>query len=156
MNILSINSSNTSIKWQAVSFPCETILSSGYITGIGTEFCYALWQHADGHSKSQNIPDTTYSETVDFIKRRLNKGETFSEDSIIVNGISFKIVISIDDKCKVSCMSTVPLYNPSYIKAIKIFRKTFSNIPLIVACVLPTNEELIVARAAYEKLLTTA
>jgi acetate kinase len=139
MNILVINSGSSSIKYQLIQMPEETVSASGLVERIGLDGALISYKSGDFKlTKELNIPDheTGLLKITSFL---LDKefGVISNKDSIHVvghrvvhGGKSFsdtvEITSEIKDKIK-SLNPLAPLHNPHNLKGIEVAEKVFPN-----------------------------
>jgi acetate kinase len=140
--VLVINCGSSTIKYQLLELPSETIIVKGVFDDIGQQQINHRyrWQDKSGQSQDEEFTMTSLSEVDCFLaiadlfkKHELNKpnvighrvvhgGELFSQPTFI----NAAVLTQIDQ------LSTIaPLHNPANVQGIKECLKLFLNIPQI-------------------------
>ena len=132
MNLLVINAGSSSLKFQIIEMPAETVIASGLVERIGlenTKFHYTM--HAEEFTESvefanhkdaleaiaQKILNKNSHQTIDAIAHRVvHGGEQFSKTTIITTAVK--------DKIRELC-ALAPLHNPANLSCIEVAEVVF-------------------------------
>jgi acetate kinase len=138
MKVMAINAGSSSLKFQLLEMPSETVLASGVVERIGLDD--AVFSIKYGSEKSKDITDIpTHKVAVDMLlskmidlkildsldeiealgHRVVHGGEKFS-DSVIIND---EVLAAIDEVSELA-----PLHNPANLTGIKAFMEALPNV----------------------------
>lgn len=139
--IMAINAGSSSLKFQLLEMPDETILTKGIVERIGLEnSTFQIEVNGQKQNETRNIPD--HSQAVEILLEKLTGlGIINSLDEI--EGIGHRVVhgaekfhdsILIDDsvlKGIEEVSELAPLHNPANLVGIKSFMKVLPNVPAV-------------------------
>ena len=138
MKIMAINAGSSSLKFQLLEMPSETVITTGVFERIGSEDAGFSIQ-VNGDKVKKTLPLKNHSEAVNLLleslidlkmiesldemngvgHRVVQGGEVFKESAVID-----KVTIAAID----SLSSLAPLHNPSHLMGIKSFKKVLPNV----------------------------
>ncbi|MGY5850922.1 acetate/propionate family kinase [Salegentibacter sp. F14] len=136
-NILIINSGSSSLKFQLIKMPEETVLASGMVERIGLEEAKLHYKsHSNTVSKEQDVPDhaVALKAITDLL---LDPDNGVIKDAseipaighrVVHGGDTFSKTIIIDEKVKAKIreyFSLAPLHNPPNLKGIEVAEQLF-------------------------------
>ncbi len=139
--IMAVNAGSSSIKFQLLEMPEETVITSGVMERIGlAEGIFTI--KYDGKKEETNPVLPTHAEGVQLLLDTLiNKGIVKSLDEItgvghrvVQGGEFFKDSSLIDESViqKIQDLADLaPLHNPAHIIGIKAFQKALPNVPQV-------------------------
>lgn len=138
--ILVINCGSSSLKFQLLTMPEESVLAKGLVERIGIENSVFSLTIDEKQSWELNIPD--HNQAVEIvIDKLLDSGIIKSLDEI--SGVGHRVVhggekfsdaiLITDDVLKEieECNDLAPLHNPANISGIEAFRKILPNVPAV-------------------------
>ncbi len=140
-NILAVNAGSSSLKFQLLDMPSETVTAKGQFERIGLKDSIFTIKSKQGKTeKVQDIKD--HAEAVQILLDALiSEGVVESYDEI--DGVGHRIVhggevysdsVLIDDKALAQfeeLSSLAPLHNPANIVGVKEFKKALPNAPAV-------------------------
>ncbi|WP_081212416.1 acetate/propionate family kinase [Salegentibacter sediminis] len=136
-NILIINSGSSSLKFQLIKMPDETVLASGMVERIGLEGAKLHYKSAANTiSKELEVPDHAVAlKAITGLLMDPEKGVIKDASEIpaighrvVHGGDSFSKTIIIDEKVKAKIreyFSLAPLHNPPNLKGIEVAEQLF-------------------------------
>ena len=140
--IMAVNAGSSSIKFQLLEMPAETVIASGVMERIGLATGIFTLKY-DGKKEETNPVLPTHAEGVELLLRTLlEKGIVRSLDEI--SGVGHRVVqggeyfkdSSLVDETVVAKIAELadlaPLHNPAHIIGIKAFQKALPNVPQVV------------------------
>lgn len=137
--IFAINAGSSSLKFQLLSMPDETILAKGIFERIGNSEA-VLSIHAQGHYEHVSLALKTHKEAVAYLLEHLCKKGVF-RDVMAISGVGhrvahggsqFKTSVLIDDGVleAISNLSFLaPSHNPVNLDGIRAFRDILPGVP---------------------------
>jgi len=140
--IMAVNAGSSSIKFQLLEMPSETVIASGVMERIGlAEGIFTL--KYDGKKEETHPVLPTHAEGVELLLKTLvEKGIVKSLDEIsgvghrvVQGGEFFKDSSLVDDSViqKIQDLADLaPLHNPAHIIGIKAFQKALPKVPEVV------------------------
>ena len=140
--IMAVNAGSSSIKFQLLEMPNETVIASGVMERIGlSEGIFTL--KYDGKKEETHPVLPTHAEGVELLLKTLvEKGIVKSLDEIsgvghrvVQGGEYFKDSSLVDDSviAKIQELADLaPLHNPAHIIGIKAFQKALPGVPEVV------------------------
>ncbi len=140
--IMAVNAGSSSIKFQLLEMPAETVIASGVMERIGlAEGIFTL--KYDGKKEETHPVLPTHAEGVELLLETLvEKGIVKSLDEIsgvghrvVQGGEYFKDSSLVDDTVieKIAELADLaPLHNPAHIIGIKAFQKALPKVPEVV------------------------
>jgi len=140
--IMAVNAGSSSIKFQLLEMPQETVIASGVMERIGlAEGIFTL--KYDGKKEETHPVLPTHAEGVELLLKTLvEKGIVKSLDEIsgvghrvVQGGEFFKDSSLVDDSViqKIQDLADLaPLHNPAHIIGIKAFQKALPQVPEVV------------------------
>ena len=143
--IMAVNAGSSSIKFQLLEMPEETVIASGVMERIGlAEGIFTL--KYDGKKEETHPVLPTHAEGVQLlldtlvekgivksldeisgVGHRVVQGGEYFKDSTLVDGPDGVVVQKIQDLADLA-----PLHNPAHIIGIKAFYKALMNVPQVV------------------------
>ncbi|WP_417887844.1 acetate/propionate family kinase [Zunongwangia sp.] len=144
MNILVINSGSSSIKFQLIKMPEETVAASGIVERIGLEGALINYKSGDFKmTKEFDIPDhetgllklTTFLLDKDFGVISNKDNIDIVGHRIVHGGKNFPKTIEVTEDVKEKIKSVfplAPLHGPHNLKGIEVAEKVFSNASQVV------------------------
>lgn len=143
--IMAVNAGSSSIKFQLLEMPEETVIASGVMERIGlAEGIFTL--KYDGKKEETHPVLPTHAEGVQLlldtlvekgivksldeisgVGHRVVQGGEYFKDSTLVDGPDGVVVQKIQDLADLA-----PLHNPAHIIGIKAFYKALKNVPQVV------------------------
>ena len=140
--IMAVNAGSSSIKFQLLEMPAETVIASGVMERIGLATGIFTLKY-DGKKEETNPVLPTHAEGVELLLHTLlEKGIVKSLDEI--SGVGHRVVqggeyfkdSSLVDETVVEKIAELadlaPLHNPAHIIGIKAFQKALPNVPQVV------------------------
>lgn len=139
MKILVINSGSSSIKYQVIEMPNETVVASGLIERIGSKKANIIYKKEDFKtSKELDIPnhEVGLNQMNHFLMDKeigviSNKDDIKMVGHRVVHGgksFSETVEITQDIKVKIKSLATLaPLHNPPNLKGIEVAEKVFAK-----------------------------
>ncbi len=151
MKIMAVNAGSSSIKFQLLEMPEETVIASGVMEKIGTkidgknvEGIFTLKYNgkkeetnpvlADHGVGVQLLLDTLIEkgivkslDEIEGVGHRVVQGGEYFKDSTLVDGPNGTVIAKIDELADLA-----PLHNPAHIVGIKAFYKALPNVPEVV------------------------
>ena len=140
--IMAVNAGSSSIKFQLLEMPAETVIASGVMERIGLATGIFTLKY-DGKKEETNPVLPTHAEGVELLLHTLlEKGIVKSLDEI--SGVGHRVVqggeyfkdSSLVDEVVVEKIAELadlaPLHNPAHIIGIKAFQKALPNVPQVV------------------------
>lgn len=139
MKILVINSGSSSIKYQVIEMPNETVVASGLIERIGSKEANIIYKKEDFKtSKELDIPnhEVGLNQMNHFLMDKeigviSNKDDIKMVGHRVVHGgksFSETVEITQDIKVKIKSLATLaPLHNPPNLKGIEVAEKVFAK-----------------------------
>ncbi|MGM0934197.1 MAG: acetate/propionate family kinase [Bacteroidota bacterium] len=136
-NILIINSGSSSLKFQLIKMPDETVLASGLVERIGLDGARLHYKSADNTvSKELEVPDHAVAlKAITGLLMDSEKGVIKEASEIpaighrvVHGGDTFSKTIIIDEKVKAKIreyFSLAPLHNPPNLKGIEVAEQLF-------------------------------
>lgn len=140
--IMAVNAGSSSIKFQLLEMPAETVIASGVMERIGlAEGIFTLKYNGKKEETHPVLP--THAEGVELLLNTLvEKGIVKSLDEIsgvghrvVQGGEYFKDSSLVDETAleKIAELADLaPLHNPAHIIGIKAFQKALPNVPEVV------------------------
>lgn len=140
--IMAVNAGSSSIKFQLLEMPAETVIASGVMERIGlSEGIFTL--KYDGKKEETNPVLPTHAEGVELLlETLLSKGIVKSLDEIagvghrVVQGGEFFKDSSLVDETVIQKITDLadlaPLHNPAHIIGIKAFQKALPDVAQVV------------------------
>ncbi len=142
MKILVLNSGSSSLKFQVIALPSETVLCTGLIEEIGKDSSQLVYQ-ATGHEQIQeNHAINTHKSGLERIAELLlSKDYGVFENTSDVSAIGHRVVhggevfrdtVLIDEEVKdkiKELSSLAPLHNPANLIGIEVAESIFKSIP---------------------------
>lgn len=140
--IMAVNAGSSSIKFQLLEMPAETVIASGVMERIGlAEGIFTL--KYDGKKEETNPVLPTHAEGVELLLKTLvEKGivKSLNEISgvghrVVQGGEYFKDSTLVDEEVieRIADLADLaPLHNPAHIIGIKAFQKALPNVPQVV------------------------
>ncbi len=141
MKIIAVNAGSSSLKFQLLSMPEETVIASGVIERIGLpDGVFTIKQNGDKDSLTEDIPDHTvavemllktlvdknivesYEDIAGVGHRVVHGGEKFS-DSVLIDDTVIKAIEEVSD--------LAPLHNPANLTGIRAFQKALPDKPMV-------------------------
>ncbi|UOQ94137.1 acetate kinase [Halobacillus shinanisalinarum] len=138
-NILAINAGSSSLKFQLIEMPAETVVTKGLIERIGLDDAvFTIEFNGDKDKTVTSIPDHSVAvsllldkltghgiiQSLDEINgvghRVVHGGERFSESVLITDDV-IKEIEGVSD--------LAPLHNPANLTGIRSFREVLPNVP---------------------------
>ncbi|WP_347862577.1 acetate kinase [Salimicrobium sp. PL1-032A] len=140
--ILAINAGSSSLKFQLIEMPEETVIAKGVMERIGlNDSIFKIETDEDEDKKIQDIDD--HQQAVDLLlytltskgiikslddidgvgHRVVHGGEKFSESALVTD----EVIKAIEDVSELA-----PLHNPANLTGIRAFREVMPNIPHVV------------------------
>ncbi len=140
--IMAVNAGSSSIKFQLLEMPAETVIASGVMERIGLEDGIFTLKY-DGKKEETHPVLPTHAEGVELLLKTLvEKGivKTLNEISgvghrVVQGGEYFKDSCLVDDVVleKIAELADLaPLHNPAHIIGIKAFQKALPSVPQVV------------------------
>ena len=140
--IMAVNAGSSSIKFQLLEMPAETVIASGVMERIGLADGIFTLKY-DGKKEETHPVLPTHAEGVELLLKTLvEKGivESLSEISgvghrVVQGGEYFKDSCLVDDVVieKIAELADLaPLHNPAHIIGIKAFQKALPTVPQVV------------------------
>jgi acetate kinase len=139
MKIMAINAGSSSLKFQLLDMPSESLICSGVVERIGFEDAYFTIKYNDQKTKEilaikthnvavqmllNKLLDLNIVASLDEIEgvghRVVHGGEKFN-DSVVITDDVIKEIEAVSD--------LAPLHNPANLTGIKAFREALSNVP---------------------------
>lgn len=142
MKILVCNIGSTSLKYQLISMPDETVLAKGRIERVGSPSSPLQHWTANG-AVEKGTPIPTYKDAVQTALSLLTDSQLGCLEKLDeISGVGFKTVHAGDVKGSARLTEdvlakmeeytpVVPAHNPPYIRAIRIFQELLPNAPLV-------------------------
>ncbi len=140
MKIIAVNAGSSSLKFQLLEMPKETVIASGVVERIGLpNGVFTLKQNGDKDSKTLDIPNHSVAVEL-LLKTLVEKNIVASYDDIagvghrvVHGGEKFSDSVLIDDEViqaieEVSDLA--PLHNPANLTGIKAFQKALPDKPM--------------------------
>ena len=140
--IMAVNAGSSSIKFQLLEMPAETVIASGVMERIGLADGIFTLKY-DGKKEETHPVLPTHAEGVELLLHTLlEKGIVKSLDEI--SGVGHRVVqggeyfkdSSLVDEVVVEKIAELadlaPLHNPAHIIGIKAFQKALPNVPQVV------------------------
>jgi len=139
MKIIAVNAGSSSLKFQLLDMPEETVITSGVVERIGLpEGKVSFKLNGEKHEEKSDVPDHTVA--VDILLKRLvefNIVESYDEihavgHRVVHGGESFSDSVQIDDeviKAIESVSDLAPLHNPANLTGIRAFQKALPKKP---------------------------
>lgn len=151
MKIMAVNAGSSSIKFQLLEMPQETVIASGVMEKIGTmidgknvEGIFTIKYNGKKEESNPVLP--THAEGVQLlldsliekgilksldeisgVGHRVVQGGEYFKDSTLVDGADGVVVNKINELADLA-----PLHNPAHIIGIKAFYKALPNVPEVV------------------------
>ncbi|MFI2742226.1 acetate/propionate family kinase [Zhouia sp. PK063] len=144
MNVLIINSGSSSIKYQLIKMPEETVAASGLVERIGLEGALIHYTSGDFKlSKEVDIPDhetgllkiTNYLLDDEFGVISDKASIQIVGHRVVHGGKSFSETVEVTEEVKEKIKSVfplAPLHNPHNLKGIEVAEKVFPNAKQVV------------------------
>ena len=141
MNILVVNVGSTSFKYRLLDMSDESILAEGRLERIGSEECPFAFSSGDHTEKgTASLPD--YAAAITRMMGDLTGPHSPLASLDDISAVGFKTVhidgtpgcLRLDDDviAKMEAMDGVaPAHNPPYVRAIRIMREQFPDLPLV-------------------------
>ena len=140
--IMAVNAGSSSIKFQLLEMPAETVIASGVMERIGLAQGIFTIKY-DGKKEETNPVLPTHAEGVELLLETLvEKGIVQSLDEIsgvghrvVQGGEYFKDSSLVDEEviAKIDELADLaPLHNPAHIIGIKAFQKALPSVPQVV------------------------
>ena len=139
MNILVINSGSSSIKYQLIEMPSETVKAAGLIERIGSEFAKITYR-TDAHKITEELSIENHEKGLSEMNRLLMNPETgVVKDKHEIHAVGHRVVhggkdfsgtveITAEVKNKIKTISVLaPLHNPNNLTGIEVAEKIFPN-----------------------------
>lgn len=151
MKIMAVNAGSSSIKFQLLEMPEETVIASGVMEKIGTkidgknvEGIFTLKYNGKKEETNpvlvdhgvgvQLLLDTLIEkgivkslDEIEGVGHRVVQGGEYFKDSTLVDGPNGTVIAKIDELADLA-----PLHNPAHIVGIKAFYKALPNVPEVV------------------------
>ena len=141
MKILAVNAGSSSLKFQLLEMPEETVITTGIVERIGlNESIFTITVNGEKRSEVTDIPDHAIAvqmllevlvdlrivkhldEIMGVGHRVVHGGEEFSE-SVLIDQNVLDVIESLSD--------LAPLHNPANITGIKAFQAVLPNVPQV-------------------------
>ena len=141
MKIIAVNAGSSSLKFQLLQMPEESVLCNGIVERIGLEdSIFSIKYNNKRHKEILSIPNHNVAvdmllkrlvelgivETLDDINgvghRVVHGGEAF-KDSTLINEIVLAAIKAVSD--------LAPLHNPANLTGIKAFQEALPNVPAV-------------------------
>ncbi|PAT01523.1 acetate kinase [Candidatus Izimaplasma bacterium ZiA1] len=141
MKIIAVNAGSSSLKFQLLQMPSETVITSGLVERIGlNDAVFTIKVNGEKISEVSEIPDhqvavqlllnklldlkivESFDEITGVGHRVVHGGEKFS-DSILITDEVIKAIEEVSD--------LAPLHNPANLTGIKAFNEVLTNAPSV-------------------------
>lgn len=141
MLVIAVNAGSSSLKFQLLQMPEETVMASGVIERIGLDDgVFTLKQNGDKHSETLAIHNHT--QAVDMLLERLvSLGVVKNYDAIrgvghrvVHGGEAFTDSVLINDTVKAAIdkvSDLAPLHNPANLTGIEAFEQALPGVPQV-------------------------
>lgn len=141
MLIIAVNAGSSSLKFQLLQMPEETVIASGVVERIGLDDgIFTLKQNGDKHSETLPIHD--HKQAVDMLLERLvSLGVVENYDAIrgvghrvVHGGEAFTDSVLINDTVKAAIdkvSDLAPLHNPANLTGIEAFEQALPGVPQV-------------------------
>lgn len=142
IKIMAVNAGSSSLKFQLLVMPEETVLASGIVERIGNTNANFVLKFNGQKVELNNLDIKDHNKAVDLVLEglikhniltkleeikgvghRIVQGGEFFKDSVILNEEYIKVVEDLSD--------LAPLHNPAHIIGIRSFQKALPNVPQI-------------------------
>jgi acetate kinase len=138
MKIIAVNAGSSSLKFQLLNMPEETLIASGIVERIGYENAvFSIRQNGEKFEETLPIPDHKHAvlhvsraliehgvikslDEIDGVGHRVVQGGELFKDSVIVNSDVIEQVRSLND--------LAPLHNPANITGMEAFRAELPDV----------------------------
>ena len=138
MKIIAVNAGSSSLKFQLLNMPEETLIASGIVERIGHENAvFSIKQNGEKFEETLPIPDHKHAvlhvnraliehgvikslDEIDGVGHRVVQGGELFKDSVIVNSDVIEQVRSLND--------LAPLHNPANITGMEAFRTELPDV----------------------------
>lgn len=139
MNILVINSGSSSIKYQLIDMPSETVKATGIIERIGDRNAKITYQNKDFKTSNEDYIANHEEGLMQMNSFLMHEkfGVIKNKDDINIvghrvvhGGQSFARTVKVDDNVKLKIQSLcnlAPLHNPANLKGIEVAERVFSK-----------------------------
>lgn len=164
MKIMAVNAGSSSLKFQLLDMPSESVITSGVVERIGLpKAVFTIKVDGEKHSDTLEIPN--HSKAVELLLQKLvdlNIVSSFEE----INGVGHRVVhggekfsdsvlITEEVKHAIEAVSDLaPLHNPANLTGINAFQRALPNVPHVAvfdtAFHQTMNEEAYMYSTPYE------
>jgi len=164
MKIMAVNAGSSSLKFQLLDMPSESVITSGVVERIGLpKAVFTIKVDGEKHSDTLEIPN--HSKAVELLLQKLvdlNIVSSFKE----INGVGHRVVhggekfsdsvlITEEVKHAIEAVSDLaPLHNPANLTGINAFQRALPNVPHVAvfdtAFHQTMNEEAYMYSTPYE------
>ncbi|GAE34142.1 acetate kinase [Halalkalibacter akibai] len=139
--IIAINAGSSSLKFQLLNMPEETVVTKGLVERIGLEDgVFTIEVNGEKNKETLNIPDHAFAvktlldkltglgiiqslDEIDGIGHRVVHGGEKFNDSVL---ISDEVLAGIEEVSELA-----PLHNPANVVGIKAFKEVLPNVPAV-------------------------
>lgn len=141
MKLIAVNAGSSSLKFQLLTMPEETILASGVVERIGLkDSIFSIKYEGETRKDIQHIPNHTKAVKL-LLKRLVSYGIVDDLDEIegighrvVHGGEAFKDSVVIDEEviAKIEAVSDLaPLHNPANLTGIHAFAEALPGVPAV-------------------------
>lgn len=141
MIILAVNAGSSSLKFQVLKMPEETLIASGVCERIGLDDSNFTLKY-NGEKKTFHHAFPTHKEAVDFLLKALIDEQILASLDVIKGvghrvvhgGEAFKDSVTVDASVKAAIddvAELAPLHNPANLMGIEAFEKALPGIPQV-------------------------
>lgn len=141
MILLAVNAGSSSLKFQVLKMPEESVIASGVMERIGIQDSQFVLK-IDGEKRVFKEPFPTHKEAVSFLLKKLieeNILETLQDikgvgHRVVHGGEAFTDSVKINDHVKKAIddvSDLAPLHNPANLTGIEAFEKALPNVPQV-------------------------
>ncbi|GGA82193.1 acetate kinase [Ornithinibacillus halotolerans] len=141
-NVLAINAGSSSLKFQLIQMPAETVVAKGLVERIGLpESIFTIEINENKDKTTTNIPNHEVAvemllakltqsgviqslEEIDAVGHRVVHGGEKFNDSVLVTDEVIKEIEEVSE--------LAPLHNPANLTGIRAFKEILPNIPMVV------------------------
>lgn len=141
MILLAVNAGSSSLKFQVLKMPEESVIASGVMERIGIQDSQFVIK-IDGEKRVFKEPFPTHKEAVSFLLKKLIE-ENILESLQDIKGVGHRVVhggeaftdsVKINDHVKKAIddvSDLAPLHNPANLTGIEAFEKALPNVPQV-------------------------
>lgn len=141
MILLAVNAGSSSLKFQVLKMPEESVIASGVMERIGIQDSQFVLK-IDGEKRVFKEPFPTHKEAVSFLLKKLIE-ENILESLQDIKGVGHRVVhggeaftdsVKINDHVKKAIddvSDLAPLHNPANLTGIEAFEKALPNVPQV-------------------------